>query len=85
MTAQQRHAPGFSIFSKNKAILLSICIFSLFILSITAIEHDSLLCEETGDCPEVSHTVIKLEKRDDALARRIAEEHGMVIRVSLQK
>jgi hypothetical protein len=43
------------------------------------IEHDSLHCLETGDCPEASHTVIKLAKRDDQLARRIADEHNMVV------
>jgi subtilisin-like proprotein convertase family protein/subtilisin family serine protease len=43
------------------------------------IEHDSLHCLETGDCPEASHTVIKLAKRDDQLARRIADEHNMIV------
>jgi subtilisin-like proprotein convertase family protein/subtilisin family serine protease len=43
------------------------------------IEHDSLHCLETGDCPEASHTVIKLAKRDDQLASRIADEHNMVV------
>lgn len=31
---------------------------------------------------EFSHTIIKLAKRDDELARRLARDMGMVIRVS---
>ncbi|KAH7722272.1 endoprotease bli-4 [Aphelenchoides avenae] len=55
----------------------STCLIPL--LSVVAIEHDSLSCRETGDCPEPSHTVIKLAKRDDELARRAAAEHDMVV------
>ena len=56
-------------------------ILFIFLVEIAlAVEHDSLLCEEKGSCPEPSHTVIRLEKRDDELARRIAEEHNMVVK-----
>lgn len=37
----------------------------------------------TGDaCDDSHHTVIKLKKRDDAMARKIAHDHDMEIRVS---
>lgn len=36
--------------------------------------------QEEGDI-NPSHTILKLNKRDDELARRLAREHGMVIRV----
>jgi hypothetical protein len=34
---------------------------------------------------EFSHTIIKLNKRDDALARSLARDMGMVIRVRSRK
>jgi hypothetical protein len=73
---------GSSLISIKRILLLIIIIFNCLII-ISAIEHDSLECEKTGNCPEPSHTVIKLHKRDDELARRIAAEHGMVVKVSL--
>uniref|UniRef100_A0A1I8AIR0 P/Homo B domain-containing protein n=1 Tax=Steinernema glaseri TaxID=37863 RepID=A0A1I8AIR0_9BILA len=49
--------------------------FLLLLALVSAVEHDSLLRE--GDD---HHVVIKLKKRDDALARKIADEHNMVVR-----
>uniref|UniRef100_A0A7E4ZQC0 P/Homo B domain-containing protein n=1 Tax=Panagrellus redivivus TaxID=6233 RepID=A0A7E4ZQC0_PANRE len=70
-----------SIMSSRRAIVAGTLISLCFLLGFAqAIEHDSLLCEQTGTCPEASHTVIKLEKRDDEMARRIAAEHGMVVK-----
>lgn len=54
-----------------------------FVRSATSIEHDSICNEEDGSCPEPIHTVIRLARRDDELARRIAAEHGMEVRVRL--
>ncbi|KAL6731403.1 hypothetical protein Aduo_002273 [Ancylostoma duodenale] len=52
----------------------------LFSIScIYSIEHDSV-CNDEDDCPEPTHTVIRLAKRDDELARRLAAEHGMKVR-----
>ncbi|KIH53078.1 hypothetical protein ANCDUO_16804 [Ancylostoma duodenale] len=39
------------------------------------------VCNDEDDCPEPTHTVIRLAKRDDELARRLAAEHGMKVRV----
>ncbi|KAK6060365.1 peptidase, S8/S53 family [Cooperia oncophora] len=54
----------------------------LFSLScIYAIEHDSICDDDDDDsCPEPTHTVIRLAKRDDELARKLAAEHGMRVR-----
>ncbi|KAE9420583.1 hypothetical protein Angca_003923 [Angiostrongylus cantonensis] len=52
----------------------------LFSIScIYTIEHDSI-CNDEANCPEPTHTVIRLAKRDDRLARSLAELHGMVVR-----
>ncbi|GMR53989.1 hypothetical protein PMAYCL1PPCAC_24184 [Pristionchus mayeri] len=57
--------------------LVLVCI-STVIGVINGIEHDSVC---TGDsCADSHHTVIKLVKRDDALARKIALDHDMEIR-----
>ena len=60
---------------------------------VLGIAHDSLQCttENTGQngaaddgrpaCEEPSHHVLRLIKRDDELARRIAREAGMEIKV----
>uniref|UniRef100_A0A915B182 P/Homo B domain-containing protein n=1 Tax=Parascaris univalens TaxID=6257 RepID=A0A915B182_PARUN len=58
---------------------ISLLIFC-FVRSSTSIEHDSICNEEDGSCPEPIHTVIRLARRDDELARRIAAEHGMEVR-----
>uniref|UniRef100_A0A1I7Y3L2 P/Homo B domain-containing protein n=1 Tax=Steinernema glaseri TaxID=37863 RepID=A0A1I7Y3L2_9BILA len=47
----------------------------LLLTLVSSVEHDSLL-QEGNDY----HVVIKLKKRDDALAKKIAEEHHMVVR-----
>ncbi|VDK65465.1 unnamed protein product [Cylicostephanus goldi] len=53
----------------------------LFSIScIYSVEHDSI-CDDEDSCPEPTHTVIRLAKRDDKLARQLAEEHGMLVRV----
>ncbi|CAI4229915.1 unnamed protein product [Auanema sp. JU1783] len=53
----------------------------LFFCSCTyAVEHDSLCLDDDESCPEPTHTIIRLEKRDDVLARKIAEDHGMHVR-----
>ncbi|KHN71937.1 Endoprotease bli-4 [Toxocara canis] len=57
----------------------SLLIFCL-IRSAISIEHDSACNEEDGSCPEPIHTVIRLTRRDDELARRIAAKHGMEVR-----
>lgn len=47
-------------------------------------EHDSVCLEgDSANCPEPIHTVIRLAKRDDILARQIAEQNGMVVKVCL--
>ncbi|ETN70856.1 convertase P-domain protein [Necator americanus] len=52
----------------------------LFSIScIYSVEHDSL-CDDEDSCPEPTHTVIRLAKRDDQLARKLASEHGMRVR-----
>lgn len=61
---------------------LLLTLFALFV-PCHGNEHDSLECEATGDCPDPIHTVMKLDKRDDELARRIARDHGLVVKVSL--
>ncbi|KJH51136.1 convertase P-domain protein [Dictyocaulus viviparus] len=38
------------------------------------------ICEDEANCPEPIHTVIRLVKRDDELARKIAAEHGMLVK-----
>ncbi|CAL2028981.1 unnamed protein product, partial [Caenorhabditis brenneri] len=43
-------------------------------------EHDSICDESTGNCVEPTHTVIRLAKRDDELARRIAADHDMHVK-----
>lgn len=63
--------------------ILFFIVIGLLISYSHANEHDSLLCEESGNCAEAIHTVIKLNKRDDELAKRIAEEHGLVVKVGL--
>lgn len=45
-----------------------------------SIEHDSVCKDGDESCPEPSHTVIRLAKRDDDLARKIAAEHGMHVK-----
>nr|CDJ84260.1 unnamed protein product [Haemonchus contortus] len=55
-----------------------IVLFSL--TCIYAIEHDSICDDDDDTCPEPTHTVIRLAKRDDALARKLAAEHGMRVR-----
>ncbi|XGW19896.1 hypothetical protein V3C99_003605 [Haemonchus contortus] len=48
---------------------------------INAIEHDSICDDDHDDnCPEPAHTVIRLARRDDELARKIASDHGMEVR-----
>ncbi|KAI3420322.1 putative oxidoreductase bli-4, mitochondrial [Globodera pallida] len=52
--------------------------------NVSAIAHDSLYCEtdKTGrrNCAEPSHYILKLAGRDDDLANRYADEHGMAVR-----
>jgi hypothetical protein len=56
---------------------------------VIGIAHDSIFCsndnnDKTGQvqkCEEPSHHILKLVKRDDHLARKIAHEHGMVVKV----
>ncbi|WKX90706.1 hypothetical protein Q1695_009505 [Nippostrongylus brasiliensis] len=50
-----------------------------FATCIYAIEHDSI-CDDEKNCPEPTHTVIRLAKRDDDLARKLAAEHGMRVK-----
>ncbi|MFH4975758.1 hypothetical protein AB6A40_002467 [Gnathostoma spinigerum] len=64
----------------NAVILLLLLLLTLFIVA-NAIEHDSLCIEGREDeCSEPHHTVIRLKKRNDELARRIAREAGMEVR-----
>jgi hypothetical protein len=49
----------------------------LFVAFAWAIEHDSICDENSADCPDPSHVVVRLPKRDDARAAAIAEQHGM--------
>ncbi|VDK43806.1 unnamed protein product [Anisakis simplex] len=48
--------------------------------SAISIEHDSLCSRDDTECVEPIHTVIRLAKRDDELARQIAAQHGMEVR-----
>uniref|UniRef100_A0A914CF84 Uncharacterized protein n=1 Tax=Acrobeloides nanus TaxID=290746 RepID=A0A914CF84_9BILA len=64
-----------------KSHIILLIIFSLAYIPLCyGNEHDSLLCEETGTCADSIHTVIKLAKRDDALARRIARDYGLEVK-----
>ncbi len=57
------------------------CVLLLLLLPVFGIEHDSLLdCNNGALCPEPSHTIIRLNKRDDQLAAQIAADHGLRIR-----
>ncbi|VDO63758.1 unnamed protein product [Heligmosomoides polygyrus] len=56
----------------------------LFSIScIYAIEHDSICDDNDSNCPEPTHTVIRLTRRDDELAKKLAAEHGMRVRFGL--
>uniref|UniRef100_A0A1I7XGM8 Peptidase_S8 domain-containing protein n=1 Tax=Heterorhabditis bacteriophora TaxID=37862 RepID=A0A1I7XGM8_HETBA len=54
-------------------------ILSFIITCIYAIEHDSI-CDDKNNCPYPTHTVIRLSSRDDELARKLAEQHGMHVK-----
>lgn len=54
-------------------ILAILCGFAV------SVEHDSI-CTDDASCIEPSHTIIRLVKRDDELARQIAEEHDMHVK-----
>uniref|UniRef100_A0A914VV88 P/Homo B domain-containing protein n=1 Tax=Plectus sambesii TaxID=2011161 RepID=A0A914VV88_9BILA len=56
---------------------LSLLALLLAVVGIWAIEHDSVCEEGSADCPEPSHLVIRLAKRDDTLAAAIADQHDM--------
>lgn len=58
-------------------------IFIALLVPCNGNEHDSLQCEETGNCPDSIHTVIRLAKRDDELARRIARDYGLILKVDI--
>lgn len=54
---------------------------------MTGIAHDSILCSPSNDdktggqkCEEPSHHILKLVKRDDRLAREIAQDYGMEVK-----
>uniref|UniRef100_A0A914GRG9 Tubulin-specific chaperone D n=1 Tax=Globodera rostochiensis TaxID=31243 RepID=A0A914GRG9_GLORO len=59
-------------------------LLQLLAQNVSAIAHDSLYCEtdKTGrhNCAEPSHYILKLAGRDDHLANRYADEHGMAVR-----
>lgn len=70
----------------RKSQYLFVCLLiSLCISSCWGNEHDSLACEESGTCEESIHTVIKLAKRDDELARRLARSYGLEVKVGLYR
>ncbi|VDD91762.1 unnamed protein product [Enterobius vermicularis] len=69
-----------SFFSHLTSILRILCILT-FLQLCCANEHDSVCLEgDSANCPEPIHTVIRLAKRDDILARQIAEQNGMVVK-----
>ncbi|CAD6184311.1 unnamed protein product [Caenorhabditis auriculariae] len=47
---------------------------------INGIQHDSVCDDGSSECPEPTHTVIRLEKRNDELAREIAAQHDMHVK-----
>ncbi|PIC52234.1 hypothetical protein B9Z55_002422 [Caenorhabditis nigoni] len=55
-------------------------ILAVLVSVVISIEHDSICDESTGACVEPTHTVIRLAKRDDELARRIAADHDMHVK-----
>ncbi|CAI5439412.1 unnamed protein product [Caenorhabditis angaria] len=67
----------FHIFIIMRILLLLLLIFCV---NLYANEHDSLCENGDENCVEPHHTVIRLAKRDDELARQIAEEHGMDVK-----
>ena len=72
-----RRQHGTSIERRISLILF----FILLAVRVHSIAHDSLNCNETGNCEMPSHLILKLTKRDDHLAMRIADEHGMELKV----
>lgn len=66
-----------TIFSLSLILFLSFCISLCH-----GNEQDSLQCAESGTCEESIHTVIKLVKRDDEMARRIARSYGLEVKVA---
>uniref|UniRef100_A0A915D4A9 Uncharacterized protein n=1 Tax=Ditylenchus dipsaci TaxID=166011 RepID=A0A915D4A9_9BILA len=59
---------------------LSIILLCGLAVLVNGIAHDSLQCEQAGDCPDASHYVLHLVKRDDTLASQIAQDHGMQVK-----
>lgn len=59
---------------------MRVLLLTISITSVLSIEHDSV-CDESKEwkCPEPSHTIMRLKKRDDNKAKEIAEYHGMEI------
>jgi hypothetical protein len=82
-------------FPSAVAALILLISLHLIVAPVQAIAHDSLtdcsaadVDQKTGEsrirreaCEEPSHHVLRLAKRDDRLARQIAQEHGMEVRV----
>ena len=75
-------------------LLFNILLLLHFSTKIVAgIAHDSIFCSNTDNdktgqvqkCEEPSHHILKLVKRDDHLARQIAQEHGMLVKVCFYK
>jgi hypothetical protein len=78
------------IFIYRQLYILFNILFLLHISTqiVTGIAHDSIFCsndnnDKTGQvqkCEDPSHHILKLVKRDDKLARQIAQEHGMLVK-----
>lgn len=82
ITTISRRQPVASLLAPLLSFLLVVALFETIVaFMVEAIAQDSLACLERGDCPDPSHVILRLHKRDDELAQRLAGAHGMVVKV----